>query len=398
MSITSVEAALASAASYLIPGQAHYRSMFGPDGFTPAEDLPWMLLEPIKNEIDNTPEIVRIASEWFQGDSGASLARAFVYRLFEKVDPSQIVADFLDLGTKNVLNTILYIGLFGGGVTQSIELDEGISIMPAVAAPPSKIKEEIFGLNRHGNSILQRGLGSFWKPNIALVLRDQMAFPEQEDAIRFQSRSERVQRAIRALTLASGYAFVSSWQATWIDHPAIPYEGFGTWNASGSFAAMPIPWQADSVDPILAKAMYEKLGTLLPTMQEPVGLAIDRLGRSRVHTPSADSALDLGIASEIILLHGSDSNSELSYRLSLHGAYLLDKDGQDREIIFGGFRSLYAARSQAAHRGKLKVAVRDRLPEFDRLCSRAIRAIVEKQQFPDWDRLTLGLDEARRMG
>jgi hypothetical protein len=56
---------------------------------------------------------------------------------------------------------------------------------------------------------------------------------------------------------------------------------------------------------------------------------------------------------------------------------------------------MYDARSQAAHTGTLTVEAQSRLAEFDTLCSRAIRAVVDNQQFPNWDRLTLGLGEGK---
>jgi len=365
--------------------------MFEPDGITPAERLPWAVLEQLKQEIEATPETMTIASQWFKGDAAASLARVFVYRLFDKVQPRQIVADFLDFGERTALDILLYIGLFGGGIDQAIEFDEGLSVMPAALSPPSLIRESIFGLNRFGRMVFQRDLGGSWKPNIALILRDQRDFRESENIDRFQSNSERVERAIRALTLASGYAFVRSWQASWIDHPAIPYEGFGAWNASGAFASMPFPRNATPVDAICAREMYRKLGVLPPAVKEPINLATDRLARSRIHGPSADSALDLEIASEVILLHGMGNNSELRYRLSLRGAYLVSNDGHDRETSFRVFQALYDARSQVAHTGTLTAEAQNRIPEFDALCLKAIKAIVNSQKFPDWNRMTLGL-------
>jgi hypothetical protein len=144
----------------------------------------------------------------------------------------------------------------------------------------------------------------------------------------------------------------------------------------------------------LAKKMYSKLINMNPKIRRPVELATDRLRRSRVHAPSVDTAMDVGIASEIILLHDVGGTSELRYRFSMRGAYLLGKDGNDRATKFEGFRALYDARSEAAHMGTLKKDKRDRLREFDSLCCSSIRVIVEKQEFPNWDDLTLGIAAA----
>jgi hypothetical protein len=53
---------------------------------------------------------------------------------------------------------------------------------------------------------------------------------------------------------------------------------------------------------------------------------------------------------------------------------------------------MYDARSKAAHTGTLEAKMHGCLPEFDSLCSAAIRTIVDRRQFPDWHRLTLGID------
>jgi hypothetical protein len=135
---------------------------------------------------------------------------------------------------------------------------------------------------------------------------------------------------------------------------------------------------------------YKSLGS---AAKIPVELATDRLRRSRTHQLSADTALDLGVASEVILLHGV-GGSELKYRLSFRGAYLLGRDPTERHVRFESFGSLYDARSQAAHTGTLSAKLLARLPEFDEICTAAIRAIVDRQEFPNWNELTLGSESS----
>jgi hypothetical protein len=140
----------------------------------------------------------------------------------------------------------------------------------------------------------------------------------------------------------------------------------------------------------LAKETFTKLLRLPSDIRNPIQLAVDRLGRSRIHPRGPDTALDLGISSEIVLLHDSGVQGEIRYRFALRGAYLLGKDGKDRYAVFKRFRSLYDARSGVAHTGRLDSKWLQSLSEFDALCVAAILAIVERQRFPDWDQLSLG--------
>jgi hypothetical protein len=71
------------------------------------------------------------------------------------------------------------------------------------------------------------------------------------------------------------------------------------------------------------------------------------------------------------------------------GAYLLGKNGPDRKAKFDTFRALYKARSEAVHDGHVDGKLLARLPEIDAACAAAIIKLVNLQNFPDWDHLTL---------
>jgi hypothetical protein len=206
------------------------------------------------------------------------------------------------------------------------------------------------------------------------------------------SIAERIERAIRALTLGSGHGFSRAWQASRIIHPAIPYDGLGGVGASGTFEPIPQPRPNQIIQPIVPETVrtaYRQLGAMSAGFAQPINLAIERLRRSRMHFPSADTALDLGIAAEIILLHNIDSPSELKYRFALRGAYLTGIDFESRKRSFDVLRRLYDARSNAAHKGTIKRSVESEVAEFDAACTDVIRSVLAMQTFPDWDKLIL---------
>jgi hypothetical protein len=126
MSLQTLEATLGRALEQIQPAQFHYASLFEDDGVTPKRFLPHWLIAPIEKEIEDTPELLEFASRWLQfGGSGAKLsphavAQSLLYHLFAGLQPADIVANVVDFAGKNTCRTLLYIGLYGGGVSNQI--------------------------------------------------------------------------------------------------------------------------------------------------------------------------------------------------------------------------------------------------------------------------------------
>lgn len=119
--------------------------------------------------------------------------------------------------------------------------------------------------------------------------------------------------------------------------------------------------------------------------------AIDRLGRSRLTDNPVDRSLELGIAAEILLMHGDSSgNTEITYKMGTRAGWLLGKTSDDRLRIFDEMKSLYLARSQAAHTGKFTKSVKVDLDAADRLVHMVIQRLLELGNFPDWKQLVMG--------
>jgi hypothetical protein len=128
--------------------------------------------------------------------------------------------------------------------------------------------------------------------------------------------------------------------------------------------------------------------------------ACSRLRRSRrSHLHSEDRAIDLGIAFEVLLSHGSPFDQEITYRLSQRGAWLAGRDAADRRRIAGQLKAVYGLRSKAVHTGTVPSSVRisgaqtnifSALDEGANLCGRLVRAVLSRGEWPDWEALTLG--------
>jgi hypothetical protein len=122
--------------------------------------------------------------------------------------------------------------------------------------------------------------------------------------------------------------------------------------------------------------------------------------RARGRNPEADvdSAIDLGIAVESLLMTDHESD-ELAYKFALRGAHLLGgADEAKRVTYFDIFTNLYDIRSKAVHRAKLPERLRRKIPGEDvagslkkgyGIAAQAIREMI-LQGVPDLDVMVLG--------
>ena len=117
-----------------------------------------------------------------------------------------------------------------------------------------------------------------------------------------------------------------------------------------------------------------------------------------------EKLIEYAIALESLFLDDSDGRTELSYRLALRAARLLEKDLESRRSCFHTIRDLYNFRSRIAHGGsleELKSVEQERLESVLLKCpsivSKSIRALLEcgpiavdKKPVDYWRELELG--------
>jgi len=117
-----------------------------------------------------------------------------------------------------------------------------------------------------------------------------------------------------------------------------------------------------------------------------------------------EKLIEYAIALESLFLDDSDSRTELSYRLALRAARLLEEDLESRRSCFQTIRDLYDFRSRIAHGGsleELKSVKQERLESVLLKCpsivSKSIRALLErgpiavdKKPVDYWRELELG--------
>ncbi|TCQ13399.1 HEPN domain-containing protein [Rhizobium sp. PP-CC-3G-465] len=123
------------------------------------------------------------------------------------------------------------------------------------------------------------------------------------------------------------------------------------------------------------------------------GIAVERLSRSRTNYNDINSAIDLGMAAEVILMHGEPSkDAEIANKLGTRAAWLMGTDLASRKAIKSKMSTLYSARSDAVHGGRIteKTAKKFDGKAMDEFVRGMLVKLLERGRFPDWNDLTLG--------
>ena len=149
-----------------------------------------------------------------------------------------------------------------------------------------------------------------------------------------------------------------------------------------------------------AKRLYKGLDDIDPSTQEKLQIPIERWIRSKADWNPVDKIIDLGIAFEALYLSGIDSKTELRFRFSLHAAWHLGEDKEQRKALMKEFKSIYDWRSTVVHTGKLPnkrkktpftpEEVEAFITKAQDLCRDSIMKILENEKFRDWNNLILG--------
>ncbi len=223
-------------------------------------------------------------------------------------------------------------------------------------------------------------------PSSALVLR--LQWQDGQCSLPDPHPFAVLKTATWALFAASGVG-VASGDATIVLPPQVPTSEsfllpFGTrklWSAHGVIGAE---------SAALAGELHCKLCHADHAFLETVQIVADRTSFAVGAEALVDRYIDLGIASEVLFLHGQQS--ELTFRLALHAARFTGTEALDRKRIFDDFKQLYKRRSKAVHTGRT-----DKLSKEDlALTSRVVETIARglrraiQEGFPEsWDDLVL---------
>jgi hypothetical protein len=330
--------------------------------------------------------------------NASTLAGSLIERVLNGIAPAEAFRDLSDLFSRREARFAVIFRIAGIRVQGLISVSADIEVMPPNLVPATRIREEIFDIDKQGMPLYRGSITALRYPTAALIIKDTMTFIYDHE-IDWDERKKHADRidlmkrlALAAMTLASGdcapFIQVAS---SWIDHSAYSYSGISGGSGYASFSGV-APVGPCNIDGSELAKLYDRLSRLRGDESAAVTRAVERLCRSRNHVSAVDRAIDLGIAIEMTMLHGIDDRSELKYRTAVNGAWLLGKTPSDRERIFKVLREAYNARSKAVHSGQLP-AKKDYgaiLAGADRHCADALRAILAVGKFPKWETLIMG--------
>src|SRR5207248_2709104 len=80
--------------------------------------------------------------------------------------------------------------------------------------------------------------------------------------------------------------------------------------------------------------LYGCLQSLGDSDRQAIRLSLDRLNSCQQKRQIADRAIDLGIALEILLMHGASSSTEIGYKVGVRGASFIGSSSEDRCRLF----------------------------------------------------------------
>lgn len=134
-----------------------------------------------------------------------------------------------------------------------------------------------------------------------------------------------------------------------------------------------------------------ELTQLLDRLNEPqhvknYDLALRRFERTYERLDPEDRLIDLWVALEAI--YANDSQTELSYRISLRIAHMLS-EGEDRRDLFRSMRASYATRSAIVHGSRPKNTIADDAEATEQVVRTSLRAALTS----DWPSTSSEMDE-----
>jgi hypothetical protein len=136
-----------------------------------------------------------------------------------------------------------------------------------------------------------------------------------------------------------------------------------------------------------AKLLHEEFVRRPEPEKRRLRVPLKRLHAALLRRSPEDSAIDLGVALEALILHeiGSDKG-ELTFQLKLRAARLLERDAEHRRETFRLVGQLYGLRSAAVHTGVLpaKASTSEIMERGYALVASALARVILEGE-PRWD-------------
>jgi Apea-like HEPN len=278
--------------------------------------------------------------------------------------------------------------LLGADVRDVIDIDDHTRVIPSKDVPESwlamgahrSLEEKKFETHAPCLLVIKYKLTPAFKRRNPEIEIDGSETAESVSPLDRQRQKERVAAAFvlrGSRPVAITASTILAEQDSILGHPRVRH---GTLNSAMIFGTA-------EFEPKEIKKTYEAIVAF--DVEKAILLAVGRIRRAR-SSSVADAALELGIALELLLMHGERNSGEIRNKVALRGAWLLGGDVNERKGIFRSLHVLYDARSKVAHIGLLGATSKFDSEESGALVVQIIVELLRRGKFPDWQSLVLG--------
>lgn len=355
----------------------------------------------VLEELKKGPRVQALKDQWIITGTGAVplnaqiLAPWYLWAIHEYgVEAANTnLNKFLDSETIFITGTLWVLGI---EVQQSIELENGISIIPIENMPYSPQKELFLEKNYRLSAI-----SKLITPKAAIT---QLCKIQKTAGPAVAKRLFQLRQSLQCLTdtalLLNALDDVSClpFHLTTYSLPEMPLGIFGSYIGRGYFhdvfgdQSSCLPTSKLSI----INDLINQFSALSPKDKTRMNRVLSRLSQAKRKNQIEDKILDLGIALEMVLLDDNTNNEQLSSTFRLRGSWLIGEDYESRQTVHGQLKEIYKYRSQVAHTGELcrnvpqkKQVVTNNFSTYVHLAEKIIRRIIHQPDI-NWTETVLG--------
>jgi hypothetical protein len=346
------------------------------------------------------PRVIKLSGQMLNRGNGAHLFCTFAlgswflwyaaktnhHRAYEALNA------YLDDTEINILVTLWLLGI---SVSDTMDLGDGVMLVPVSQMPESSATMEAKvgrWVNRPFGGVFPQAalVKTVRVPKVAppMHAKQRAASPSADALLQLQTVALML-NALEDISVEPNYT-------TAYTEPHVPLGPFA--GSGGSRQLFDVTTRTNQP---VSQISREELARLLeahkrlaPEERKRFDLILLRLAQAKRRVELPDKILDLGVALEMLLLHGGSSREQLSLQFRLRGSWLLGMNAAERLHLLKEFKEVYDMRSQVAHSGHLKKSgavkdLREKIKRFERLSCRVFRQLLISND-PDWDRMLLG--------
>jgi hypothetical protein len=329
--------------------------------------------------------------------SGIELSKLHVLLVINCLNgtmPTQYLSELTSLPQEDDLTGVLYFAVWGSETANSIALTDQVKLLPWGDVPDNTQRKRFIR-----NSGLLETNDTQEEPNIAIAIHIERMVDIHRAYEKDYARSmaelteayETAQDVLRVLMLSccSPMWLIGSWPVPNSERVR-RFAGSSTSTAHQSnlflwrFAIEP-----KLIEPSILLDLWRGWGRVSETEKKALRVSIDRCVSGAISTDDNQTALDQGIAFEIILMHGAGQfTGEITYRLAVRAARFIGGSQQEQYKNFRLVRELYNLRSKVAHAGQhnFTETEREKLIEGRALYVGLVKRVIARGGFPDWEK------------